>query len=191
VLLATIISVLAIVLVGSAVLRMMVPPRQFPLLIDAVAWPAFWLITLVATIVMFGEDIRQLLRDTYSIETPWLKLCRAAQAAAGQKEVPLPPPSAKQQILNEWQRVHDRLAEIYEEKTHETAPARYRPLASRLKSQGYVTGKTGILLDEVRNTWREVRKQRERAVPPYLAEYYAKIVSLLLELLNTQSSRDS
>jgi len=152
-------------------------------LLDSLAWPVFWLIAMRVMLVLFGEDIRGFLREMSAVETPLLKLFRAAKEAAPRKEIPLPPPSAKRKILNEWQRVHDRLAHLYEEKVGKTAPTRYRPLATRLKSQGHVTGNTAFLLDEVRNIWRSVMRQPDWSVTPQLADYYGEIVSVLLELL--------
>ena len=183
---------LFVLLLGvAAALRAMVVPTAFPPLIDAIAWPGFWLVTVMVIFLMFQAEIRAFLGEIYAVDTPWLRLFRAAKAAAGEKDVPLPPPSGRQQVLNEWQKVHNRLTELYEEKVGRTPPARYRPLASRLKSQGHVSGNTAVLLDEVRDIQRRVKRRPDWSVSPQRAEYYATIVSLLLGLLANSKASSS
>lgn len=161
-------------------------------LTNGIAWPVFWFFAVIVMLVRFEEEIRALLRNISSLETPLFKLYFAAKEAAPKKDIPLPPRSAKHQVLNEWQKVHDRLAQLYEEKVGKTPPGRYRPLASRLKNQGHVTGTTAALVDEVRNVQRRVKKQPDSSVSPQLADYYATIVTILLDLLgNPNASTDS
>lgn len=158
---------------------------------NAIAWPVFWLVAFIGLLVTFKEDFRAFLQGVYAVETRWLRLYRAVKEAAPEKDIPAPPVSAKQRILDGWEEVHGRLAELYEEKVGKTPPGPYRALASRLKRQGHVRGNTAALLDEVRNMQRTVKRQRESSVSPQLADYYEKIVLVLLDLLGHQDGSTS
>jgi len=156
-------------------------------LIEALVWPGTVLATGFFLVIFFGNELRAFLGSIESVETGWFKLCRTAQRAAPEKDIPLPPPSPKQRIMDEWQKVHDALTALYEENLDRTAPPQYAPLVTRLKKRSLLTEETVALLGEVRSVWRGVKRQPGSSVSAERADYYEHIVQVVLELLNTKA----
>lgn len=157
-------------------------------LVEALIWPSTVITIAVVVSIYFGDEIRVFLGDVEAAESPWLKLYRLARKAAPESDIPLPPPSSKQRIKAEWQKIHDALTSLYEQKVGKGAPPQYAPLASRLKRRGFLTDEAEALLDETRSIWRSVKRRPESSVTVELADYYAQIVSVVLKVLDKGDS---
>ena len=153
--------------------------------ICVVVWPLLVLVLFG----MFRDEVRRLLNRLVIVKTKWGTLMFRCMLKAERlaKEVAVGPPSvpllsAKQRIRDQWQRIQDKLAEVYRQSASKPPPRAYRPLATRLKEGKILTdGKVWELIDTVRNIYRQTKKASEFQVTADLADYYESLVRRVLD----------